>query len=84
MQPSHLTNRKTGVATSGFDSQEFHRKLAKTENLRGLWKWQLEKYLRYFTKVLKQQQLETQSQFMRDACKERIKLIRREIDRVGS
>jgi hypothetical protein len=61
-----------------FKNQEFHQNLAATENLQSLKKWQLKKYLQYFTKV--PPQLTFQSQENRDACKERIELLRRELD----
>jgi hypothetical protein len=65
---------------SDFDHKEWRENVAATENLQSLKKWQLKKYLRYFTKVQEQGQLYTQSQEKRDTCKERIELIRRELD----
>ena len=63
-----------------FDHKKWRENVAATENLQSLKKWQLKKYLRYFTKVQEQGQLYTQSQEKRDTCKERVELIRRELD----
>ena len=63
---------------SDFDHKEWRENRDATENLQPLKKWQLKKHLQYFIKV--QPQLAFQSQENRDTCKERIELIRRELD----
>jgi len=63
---------------SDFDGDEWQQHLAETENLEGLWKWQLKKHLRYFVKV--QPRLRYHSQDTRDACIQRIELLRAEIN----
>lgn len=62
---------------SDFDHNKWRENLAATENLESLKKWQLEKHLRYFTKL--QPQLTLQHYSTRDTCKERIELLRAEI-----
>jgi hypothetical protein len=67
---------------SDFNNQEFYQKLEETKSekqRRSLSPDELDRYLRYFTADELKYQLATQSPENRDACKERIELLRGEI-----
>ena len=71
-------SEKPAWLMSNFNHDEWRQNRDATENLQSLKKWQLKKHLQYFTKA--RPQLTFLHQQMRDDCKERIELLRREID----
>jgi hypothetical protein len=64
---------------SDFDYNEWRQNVAATENLEGLGKCDLKKYLKYFTNIKVCMEVTT-DQFKRNDCKDRIEWLRREID----
>jgi hypothetical protein len=64
---------------SDFNHEEWRRNREATENIPSLTTRELKEYLRYFTRDELKHQLTFQTQDMRDACKERVELLRAEI-----